>query len=144
VAKKPLKTQPTDDSVEAHFAAITDPVRQADCRAIAAMMAHATGKPARLWGTSIIGFGKYHYRYASGHEGDSCVIGLANRKESITLYFGPGLDSSHDARLAALGKYKVGKGCLYIKRLADIDRDQLEALLVENVARIRKDWPEHD
>ncbi len=130
-----LKTQPTEASVEAFLAAIEDPARQADCREIAAMMAEITGTPAVMWGENIIGFGRYHYRYATGREGDWFITGFSPRKQNITLYIMPMLDES-DPLLASLGKFKTGKSCLYIKRLADVDREKLRELIRDSVRRL--------
>jgi hypothetical protein len=122
------KTKPTEARVEDYLAAIGDEARRKDCEALAALMARVTREPARMWGPSIVGFGSYHYKYASGHEGDSCVVGFSSRKDSISVY---GLRSAADADalLARLGKHKEGKGCVYLKTLADVDLDVLEALV---------------
>jgi hypothetical protein len=122
------KTKATDASVEKYLAAIDDEARRKDCEALAGLMAKATKQPPRMWGTSIVGFGTYHYTYASGREGDTCVVGFSSRKGDITLY---GLNAAEDAaeQLAKLGKHKAGKGCVYIKRLSDVDRKVLEKLV---------------
>ncbi|HEY0782261.1 MAG TPA: DUF1801 domain-containing protein [Thermoanaerobaculia bacterium] len=124
-----LKTKPTAGSVDDYLASIADPARRADCVALAGLLARATGETAMMWGTSIVGFGSYHYRYASGHEGDTCVVGFSSRKGDITVY---GLVGSPEraALLPQLGKHKTGKGCLYIRRLADVDLQVLERLIV--------------
>ena len=127
---KANKTQQTDASVEAYFAAIADPVRRADCEALAAMMQKTTGEPAKMWGTAIVGCGAIHYKYASGREGDTCLLGFASRKDAIALYIGLGAGlEAHATNLARLGKHKTGKGCLYIQRMADVDPKVLMALL---------------
>lgn len=128
------KTTQTNSDVDAFIAAIAGPQRQADCLELIDMMRAATNEPPKLWGTSIVGFGTYHYRYASGREGDTCVIGFAPRKDALTLYFCNGIEA-HADRLQQLGKHKTGKGCLYIRSLADVDRASLAALLDEAVAR---------
>ena len=135
---KPNKTQQTDASVEAYFAAIPDAIRRADCEALANMMRKATGEPAKMWGTGIVGFGSIHYKYESGREGDTCLLGFASRKDAMALYIGlgAGLDA-HAANLAKLGKHKTGKGCLYIQRMADVDAKVLMALLKTSVAAKR-------
>ena len=128
-----LKTKGNDDSVEAFLQAVADPGRREDCRTIAAMMRRATGAEARMWGSSIVGFGSYHYRYASGHEGDMCVLGFSPRKSALSLYLSCDLDA-HRPLLARLGKHKTGKGCLYIGKLDDVDQDALAGLFDAAVA----------
>lgn len=122
------KTQATDASVAAYLAAIPDAARRADCEALLALMTQATGQPARLWGTAIVGFGSHHYRYESGREGDTCVVGFASRKGDISVY---GLNAApgHEALLAELGRHKAGKGCLYLRSLAEVDLKVLEKLI---------------
>jgi hypothetical protein len=123
---KPNKTQETEASVE-EFIATVDEARQADCRELVTMMQAASKAPAKMWGTAIIGFGSYHYKYESGREGEMCQIGFSPRKNALTLYLG-GFDDVSDL-MAQLGTYKTGKGCLYIKTLDDIDRKILKKLL---------------
>ncbi len=129
-----LKTKPTGASPSAFIDAIDDPARRQDCREIFDMMAAASGQQPVMWGGSIIGFGSLHYRYASGREGDWFRVGFSPRKQALTLYLMLDLDEQA-ARLGALGKHKRGKGCLYIKRLADIDRDVLRALIADSCSR---------
>jgi hypothetical protein len=100
--------------------------RKADVRAVAALMARVTGEPPAAWGT-MIGFGRYRYRYASGREGETFRVGLAARKDALTLYLP--CEADHDALVDALGPVKRGKGCVYVKRLADVDSAALEALV---------------
>ncbi len=135
-----LKTKQTDASVEAYLNAIEDVQRRSDCRAIADIMRRVTKHEPKMWGSSIVGFGSYHYRYASGHEGDACLAGFSSRKAEISLYLMPGLDAKQTL-LAALGKHKAGKGCLYVKRLSDIDVRVLEKLIRESVAELRRRYP---
>ena len=130
------RTQPTDASVEAFIAAVEDERKRADARAVAEMMTEITGAPARMWGPSIVGFGTYHYRYASGREGDFFETGFSPRKRALTLYVMAGF-SAYEALLARLGKHGTGKSCLYLKRLEDVDRDVLRELLARSVAFIR-------
>ena len=122
------KTRATDASVEDYLAAIGDKARRKDCEALAALMARATKQPPRMWGASIVGFGSRHYRYASGREGDTCVVGFSSRKGDISVY---GLNAAEGAAelLAKLGKHKAGKGCMYVKRLSDVDLKVLEKLV---------------
>ena len=122
------KTKATDASVADYLAAIDDEARRKDCEALADLMAKATKQPPRMWGASIVGFGSYHYRYASGREGDTCVVGFSSRKGDISMY---GLNAAEGAAelLPKLGKHKAGKGCVYIKRLSDVDLKVLEKLV---------------
>ena len=122
------KTKATDASVEGYLAAIDEEARRKDCQALADLMAKATKQPPRMWGASIVGFGSYHYRYASGREGDTCVVGFSSRKGDISVY---GLNAAAGAEelLSKLGKHKAGKGCVYIKRLSDVDLNVLGRLV---------------
>ncbi|MDP2875079.1 MAG: DUF1801 domain-containing protein [Holophaga sp.] len=119
-----LKTKPSDQDVEVFFEAILDAGRREDCRAVARLMQRLTGASPILWGGNILGFGAYRYRYASGREGDWFQTGLAARKHDMSLYLMGGLAQQTDL-LARLGKHKMGKGCLYLKRLADVDAELL-------------------
>ena len=110
--------------------------KRKDAEELVGMMSKVTGKPPKMWGPTIIGFGKYHYKYDSGREGEICMTGFSPRKPSLVLYLGPGLQDKK--LMSRLGKYKVGKGCLYIKRLADIDRAALKELIMKSVAEMRK------
>ena len=122
-----IKTKPTDLSVDIFLDAVEHPVRRADGKALRTMMERITGEPATMWGPSIIGFGRYHYRYASGHEGDMCRIGFSPRSAHLVLYVGGFPD--YDALLAKLGKHKTSKACLYVNKLADIDLTMLEEIV---------------
>jgi len=124
---KANKTQQTDTGADAYFAAIADPARRTDCEKLAVMMQKATGEPARMWGPAIVGFGSYHYKYESGREGDMCKLGFASRKDAMALY-GLGIEANADL-VAKLGKYKTGKGCLYIRKLDEVDAKVLKQLL---------------
>lgn len=136
------KTKQTGTSFTSYLAAIDDPERRKDCKALAAIMKRVTGCAPRVWGTSIVGFDRYHYRYPSGHEGDSCIVGFASRRDAISLYLMPGFETPEtQALLARLGRHKAGKGCLYVKRLADIDVAVLEELVTRSVEDIRKRYP---
>lgn len=131
------KTKQTEASVESYLAAIADPARQSDCRKLAEIMSRATKEPAKMWGTSIVGFGSYHYKYASGHEGDSCIVGFSSRKPEIAIYLVAEFPGSDDL-FARLGKHKRGKACTYVKRLADVDVAVLEKLVSGSAAeRVR-------
>jgi len=135
------KTKPTAASVAAHIAAIDDPARRADCSALVALMKRVTKQDPVMWGPSIIGFGRYQYRYESGHSGECCAVGFASRKGDISLYVGA-QGVAQQALLPRLGRHKTGKGCVYIKRLADVDRDVLEALVAAAYADIKARWPD--
>ena len=103
-------------------------------------MSAVTKCEPKLWGTGIVGFGTYHYTYPSGHEGDACLTGFASRKGDISIYLMCGIDGQ-EALLAKLGKHKMGKACLYIRRLADIDLPILEQLIAHSVAEVRRRYP---
>jgi hypothetical protein len=135
-----LKTKETDTSVDAYIDAIDNEVRRDDCRALVKLMKQVTKSEPKMWGTSIVGFGKYHYKYASGHEGDSCLTGFASRKKDLTMYITAGFDE-HAELLSRLGKFKSGKGCLYVKRLDDIDKSVLKQLLTASVKRMKALYP---
>lgn len=131
------KTQPTDASVARHLAAIDNDERCSDCEALVKLMRQVTGQPPVMWGTSIVGFGTYHYRYASGREGDMCLTGFAARKGDISIYLSCS-GSEPSALLQKLGKHKMGKACLYVKRLSEIDLQVLQALVAESVADVQR------
>jgi len=135
------KTKATRASVDKYIAAIGDEPRRDDCRALVRLMTRVTKEPPAMWGPSIVGFGSYHYRYASGHEGSSCLAGFAPRKGDISIYVTSGFEGK-EALLARLGKHKTGKVCLYVKRLADIDLDTLETLVERSVAEMRRRHPD--
>jgi len=123
-----LKTKQTDDGVTKFLNTVEDEVKRKDCFEIVEIMKEAAGEPPKMWGTSIIGFGKYHYKYESGHEGDMCVIGLSPRKQNIALYI-PGGIHKYDDLLEKLGKHKTGKGCLYINSLQKLNVDVLKEII---------------
>ena len=131
-----LKTKENSASVAAFLGAIEDKQQHADAKKISAMMRAATGCNAKMWGTAIVGFGSYRYKYASGHQREAPLVGFSPRKQNLSLYIMPGF-SRFDAMLAKLGKYKTGKSCLYIKRLADVDERVLEQLITESVKDMR-------
>lgn len=131
------KTRPSDASVEAFLETVVDPVRRGDCRTLLTLMREVTGEQPRMWGPSIVGFGSYHYRYASGREGDWLLTGFSPRKRDLTVYLMSGVDPVSEL-LEGLGKHKTGKGCLYLKRLSDIDLDVLREVVTESVARTKR------
>jgi hypothetical protein len=134
------KTKPTKSSVAAFIDAVEDDAKRADAKALVKLMQTATGEKPKMWGPSIIGFGSYHYTYESGREGDMPLIGFSPRKAAIVFYGVTGC-SDAPALLAKLGKHTTGKGCLYIKKLADVDHKVMEALVVKSVAATRARRP---
>ena len=130
------KTKPTKLSVAAFIGALTDSPKRADAKALVKLMQSAAGEKPKMWGPSIIGFGTHHYKYESGREGDMPLIAFSPRKAATVLY---GMSGSGDSRalLAKLGKHTTGKGCLYIKKLADVDRQVLGAMAVKSIAAMR-------
>ena len=130
------KTKPTIMSVRAFLDGCTEEARRTDAKTLAKLMQRVTGNKPAMWGSSIIGFGSYHYAYESGREGDMPVVGFSPRKAANVLYGTIGFDGA-EALLAKLGKHTTGKGCLYIKKLADVDMKVLETLLEKAVAATR-------
>jgi hypothetical protein len=131
-----LKTQKTDASVDAFIDSIENAARRRDCRAVCELMREITGEEPAMWGTSMVGFGSYHYKYASGREGDWFLTGFASRKDSLTMYIMAGF-SEYEALLSRLGKHKTGKACLYVKTLDDIDLGTLRELIERSVEQKR-------
>jgi hypothetical protein len=129
------KTKPNDLSVEAFLDSIEDPVKKADSKTIAALMEELTGAKPKMWGESIVGFGNYRYKYASGREGDWFVAGFSPRKQNLTIYIMGYLEFYTDI-LENLGKHKHGKGCLYIKRLEDIDMEVMRTIISTSIERL--------
>ena len=130
------KTQPTQTDPRAFIAAVEDEQKRTDAEWLLEAMSSATGHSAVMWGPSIIGFGTYHYVYASGREGDWPEIGFSPRKANLSIYLMCGVERNPEL-LAKLGKYRTGKSCLYIKRLSDVDKDVLTALIEDAVVRVR-------
>jgi hypothetical protein len=133
-----LKTKPNDGDVEAFLAAVPDARRRSDSLVLLDLFRTVTGEHAKMWGTAIVGFGDSHYAYASGREGDWFITGFSPRKQNLTLYCMGGYEP-HGEVLARLGKHKLGKGCLYINRLQDVDIDVLRELITTTVAAARRD-----
>jgi len=133
------KTKATRASVTRFINSIEDKQKRADARKVAAMMRNATGKRAKMWGSSIVGYGTYHYKYASGREGDFMITGFSPRKQALTVYILAGF-KQFDALMSKLGKFKTGKSCLYIKRLSDVDEKVLERLIAGSVEYMRKNY----
>lgn len=132
-----LKTQRTAVSVDDVIQGIADDVRREDCRTLIAIMKKVTGIDPEVWSSGIVGFGTFHYKSASGREGDWFPVGFASRKASLTVYLGLGLEHVAEP-LSRLGKYKAGKGCIYIKRLNDVDLEVLEQIVADSYAHIRQ------
>ena len=131
------KTFPTDASVLAFLERVRDPAVRADCVALNALLSQVTGAPPRMWGSSIVGFGQYRYRYSSGHEGDWPVCGYSPRKQNLTVYVMAGFERFPHL-MQRLGRYKTGKSCLYIDRLADIDAAVLRELVAASNEQLRR------
>lgn len=131
------KTQATKASVEDYLVAITDDSRRADCEALTKLMRKVTGKPPVMWGPSIVGFDQYHYIYDSGREGDMCVTGFSSRKDAISIYLTCAMPEQ-EALLAKLGKHKMAKACLSVKRMSDVDTKVLEQLIKLSVAEVKR------
>ncbi len=131
-----IKTKPNEQSVDAFLAGIEDDTRRQDAQRIDQIMAEITGEPPKMWGESIVGYGTSHYRYATGREADWFLIGFSPRKQNLSLYLVDGFDA-YAPLLARLGKHTIGKSCLSIKRLRDVDQAVLAALIEQSVAHVR-------
>lgn len=134
------KTQPTDLNPEAFIAAIEHPVRRADAQVLLELMRRLSGEEPRMWGETMIGFGTYHYKYATGREGDFMRTGFAPRKSGQVVYIMPGY-TNFSLILDRLGKFKEGKSCLYITKLADVDMDVLEELIQAGLDDMVRKYP---
>ena len=134
------KTKPTKITIAAFLADMPDQRKHADALAMIELMQDVTGEKARMWGPSIIGLGSYHYRYDSGHEGDSPIVGFSPRKAALVLYILTGFRGA-EPLLARLGRHTTGKSCLYVKRLADIDMGVLRQLVETSVTEMRARYP---
>ena len=136
--------KPTPQSVPEFLAAVPDENKRADSKALIKMMSRVTGKKPKMWG-SIVGFGQYHYKYDSGHEGDSCLAGFSPRTAEFSIYLMGGLlpetEKTHAALLRKLGKHRMGKSCLYVKRLSDIDAGVLEQLVRLSTDAVQARYP---
>jgi hypothetical protein len=134
-----IKTHRTATSVDVIINGITDDARRQDCLALLGLMKRATGVEPEVWSSGVIGFGTFHYKSSSGREGDWFPVGFASRKAAITVYLGQSLDELMEP-LARLGKHKTGMGCIYIKRLADVDLAVLEELVAGAYALIKRTY----
>lgn len=131
------KTAVTDGSVDGHIASVANDALRLDCLALSKLMTEWTGEAPRMWGPTIVGFGSYHYKYESGREGNSCATGFAARKTEIAIYLVA--EGAHQTELLGrLGRHKMGKACLYIRRLSDVDTGVLEKLVKGSVAELRR------
>lgn len=139
MGKNENKTTENNASVDAFLNSVKDEKKRADSFAIKNMMERITGKPAKMWGTAIVGFDVYHYKYDSGREGDFMKVGFSPRAQNLTLYIMPGFER-YDSLMKKLGKYKTGKSCLYVKRLEDIDLEVLEQLIRESYDYMTKKY----
>ncbi len=135
-----MKTIKNEDSVSAFIENVEDERKREDCRTLIKIMGQITGSQAAMWGSSIVGFGSYHYRYTSSREGDFFLTGFSPRKQNLTVYVMPGF-SQYDSLMQKLGKHKVGKSCLYMKKLEDVDIRILTRLIDESVQEMRRKYP---
>ncbi len=133
------KTKPTLLKAQDYLEKIDNDQRKADCLALNTLMAEITGENAVMWGTSIIGYGSYHYKYESGREGDMPLIGFSNRKQNITIYIMTGF-TKYEELLDKIGKYKIGKSCFYIKKLSDIDVEVLKEMIISSIDVIKNKY----
>lgn len=136
-----LKTKETDNSVIEFIETVENPKKKEDAYKLLDIFTDTTGFPAKMWGTSIIGFGSYHYKYASGHEGDAPLVGFSPRKAKTSLYFAPG-ESKRAEMLERFGKHTTGKACVYINKIADIDIAVLQELIIASVDFLKETYPE--
>lgn len=135
-----LKTRATKQSVAAFLKAVPDEQLRKDSRALAALMEDVTGEKARMWGPSIVGFGSYSYTYPSGHSGEAALTGFSPRKKELVLYVMPGFEE-RDALVKALGPCKLGKACIYVRRLEDLHQPTLKKLIAAGVRHLKKTYP---
>jgi hypothetical protein len=131
------KTKATEASVESYLSAIEDEARRKDCEALAKLMTKATKQQPKMWGTSIVGFGSYHYKYESGREGDSCLTGFSSRTGDVSVYLVASFPGQEQL-LSKLGKHKMRGGCLYVRKLSDVDLKVLEQLVAGSVAERKR------
>lgn len=131
------KTRPTRASVEAYLDSRASEAQRADCRVLMSMFRRLTRQPPKMWGPSIVGYGSYRYTYESGHSGESCLAAFAIRGRDLVVYLGCE-GKEREALLAKLGPHKMGKSCLYFRRLADLDLSVLEKLVVNSITDVRR------
>lgn len=136
-----VKTKENDNSVIEFIKKVESPKKKEDAYKLLDIFTDTTGYQAKMWGPSIIGFGSYHYKYASGHEGDAPLVGFSPRKAKISLYFAQG-DKKRDELLERFGKHTTGKACVYINKISDIDAEVLKELIVQSIDFLRETYPE--
>ena len=136
-----MKTKPTGSSVDAYLASRASAEQLVDCKAIMAMCKRVTKQQPKMWGPSIVGYGSYTYTYQSGNSGSACLVGLAIRGKELVIYL-LAESPAQQALRGKLGKHRMGKSCLYIKRLADLDPKVLEALIAGSVAEVKRRYPD--
>lgn len=134
-----MKTTLNDGDVNAFLHSVEDEKKREDCYTLLKMMHQITGDEPKMWGSSIVGFGSYHYKYESGREGDFFITGFSPRKQALTLYIMPGF-GRYGELMQKLGKYKTGKSCLYIKKLTDVDVEVLKSLIEESAAHMNSKY----
>ena len=145
MAKAENKTKPTGVTPAKFIASVEHPQRQADAKVLLKWFSEVTGLKPKMWGPSMIGYGRYHYKYETGREGDFFMTGFSPRKTSLSLYIMPGYQfDSMQEKLSRLGKYKTGKSCLYINKLADIDMEVLREIVGEGLAYMRENYETFD
>jgi len=136
-----LKTKENDSSVIEFIETVENPKKKEDAYKLLDIFTETSGYPAKMWGPSIIGFGSYHYKYASGHEGDAPLVGFSPRKAKISLYFATG-DPEREELLKEFGKHTTGKACVYINKIADVDVDVMKAMIKQSIKFLRETYPE--
>lgn len=136
------KTTQTELSVKDFIEQIGDPVQKQDSFALAEMMQQESGFEAKMWGSAIVGFGSYHYKYDSGHQGDAPLVAFSPRSAAISLYLAIDVDTKAEL-LAQLGKHKTGKGCVYVKKLADVDAGVLRKMIRQSLDYMKQKYPAH-
>ncbi|TSI03269.1 DUF1801 domain-containing protein [Lysinibacillus sp. BW-2-10] len=140
MAKYEQKTKETDASVIEFIESVDSPKKREDAYKLLQIFEETSGYEAKMWGPSIIGFGSYHYKYATGHEGDAPLVGFSPRKAKISLYFATG-DTEREKLLESFGKHTTGKACVYINKLADVEEDVLKELITQSITFLQKMYP---
>jgi hypothetical protein len=135
------KTKPTSQDVQAFLDSLDNEQKKQDAQTLLQLMQEVTGETPTMWGSSMIGFGSYHYKYATGREGDAFVAGFSPRKDNLTLYIMGGFDQ-YAPLLEKLGKHKIGKACLYVKKLSDVDLDTLKEMVRRSAEHIKTTYPD--
>lgn len=138
--KYEARTKETDASVIEFIEAVENPKKREDAHTLLEIFEQTSGYPAKMWGPSIIGFGSYHYKYASGHEGDAPLVGFSPRKAKVSLYFATG-DTTREETLKRFGKYTAGKSCVYINKIDDIDVDVLKEMITKSIEFLQELYP---